>query len=46
MLAAEKELLSTTIMSLAEGVIITNNDGMIILFTDLQKLLLGMTHKK
>ncbi len=32
LLAAEKELLSTTLMSLAEGVIITDNEGKIILF--------------
>jgi PAS domain S-box-containing protein len=32
MLAAEKELLSTTLMSIGEGVIITNKEGLIILF--------------
>ncbi|KPL72543.1 hypothetical protein ADM99_05320 [Leptolinea tardivitalis] len=41
MLAAEKELLSTTIMSLAEGVIITNNDGMIILFNRSAEIITG-----
>jgi PAS domain S-box-containing protein len=41
MLAAEKELLSTTVMSLAEGVIITDDEGMIILFNQSAETITG-----
>ena len=41
LLAAEKELLSTTVMSLAEGVIITNNEGKIILFNRSAEMITG-----
>ncbi|NMB59081.1 MAG: PAS domain S-box protein [Chloroflexi bacterium] len=41
LLAAEKELLSTTLMSLAEGVIITDNQDKIILFNRSAGLITG-----
>ncbi len=41
LLAAEKELLSTTLMSLAEGVIITDNEGKIILFNRSAEIITG-----
>ena len=41
MLANEKELLSTTLMSLGEGVIITNNEGKIFLFNKSAEMITG-----
>jgi PAS domain S-box-containing protein len=41
MLAAEKELLSTTLMSIAEGVIITDKEGYIILYNRAAETITG-----
>ncbi|NLF52427.1 MAG: PAS domain S-box protein, partial [Leptolinea sp.] len=41
LLAAEKELLSTTLMSLGEGVIITDKDGLIVLFNKAAESITG-----
>jgi PAS domain S-box-containing protein len=46
MLAAEKELLSTTLMSIGEGVIIADKDGSIILFNHSAETITGFkTHE-
>ena len=42
MLAAEKELLSTTLMSIGEGVIITDKDGLIVLLNRSAELITGL----
>ena len=41
MLAAEKELLSTTLMSIAEGVIITDKEGFIVLYNRAAETITG-----
>jgi PAS domain S-box-containing protein len=42
LLAAEKELLSTTLMSIGEGVIITDKDGMIVLLNRSAEMITGL----
>lgn len=41
LLAAEKELLSTTLMSIADGVIVTDKDGLVILFNQAAETITG-----
>ena len=41
LLAAEKELLSTTLMSIADGVIVTDDDGVVILFNQAAEFITG-----
>ena len=43
LLAAEKELLSTTLMSIADGVIVTDQDGKVILFNRAAESITGYT---
>jgi len=43
LLAAEKELLSTTLMSIAEGVIVMDKDGLVILFNRAAESITGYT---
>ena len=43
LLAAEKELLSTTLMSIADGVIVTDKDGFVILFNRGAEMITGYT---
>jgi PAS domain S-box-containing protein len=43
LLAAEKELLSTTLMSIADGVIVTDKDGLVILFNQAAESITGYT---
>jgi PAS domain S-box-containing protein len=43
LLAAEKELFSTTLMSIADGVIVTDKDGLIILFNQAAESITGYT---